>query len=160
MIFANCSLRSAAGVYLGLRCGVPPRQTQTDNDASGNPQRVAGPTSYCWGCTYDSQRDAFTGRPLRNRSQAIINNPRPVASCVGAVPKAFLARQVPTNGRRKTVAKTDSSGWRPAANKSAISQAGQCGMILRPAACGLRPARPTRAPTTNQPLRPFRPPLL
>ena len=27
---------------LGLRCGVPPRQTQTDNDASGCPQRVAG----------------------------------------------------------------------------------------------------------------------
>ena len=27
---------------LGLRCGVPPRQTQTDNDASGNHQRVAG----------------------------------------------------------------------------------------------------------------------
>ncbi|WP_302527678.1 hypothetical protein [Megasphaera elsdenii] len=24
----------------GLRCGVPPRQTQTDNDASGSPQRV------------------------------------------------------------------------------------------------------------------------
>ena len=100
------------------------------------------------------------GRPLRNRIQAIINNPRLVASCVGAVPKVFLARQVPTNGRRKTVAKTDSSGWRPSANKSAISQAGQCGMILRPAACGLRPARPTRAPTTNQPLWPFRPPPL
>jgi hypothetical protein len=30
-------------------------------------------------------------------------------------PEAFLARQVPTNGRRKTVAKTDSRGWRPAA---------------------------------------------
>ena len=28
-------------------------------------------------------------------------------------PEAFLARQVPTNGRRKTVAKTDSRGWRP-----------------------------------------------
>ena len=27
---------------LGLRCGIPPRQTQNDNDASGNPQRVAG----------------------------------------------------------------------------------------------------------------------
>ncbi|PAK18781.1 hypothetical protein CJO36_10955 [Megasphaera elsdenii] len=31
-----------AAVRLGLRCGVPPRQTQTDNDASGCPQRVAG----------------------------------------------------------------------------------------------------------------------
>ena len=30
------------GCFLGLRCGVPPRQTQADNDASGNPQRVAG----------------------------------------------------------------------------------------------------------------------
>ena len=39
----------------------------------------------------------------------------PTGAIVGAVPKAFLARQVPTNGRRKTVAKTDSSGWRPAA---------------------------------------------
>ena len=29
-------------------------------------------------------------------------------------PEAFLASQVPTNGRRKTVAKTDSRGWRPA----------------------------------------------
>ena len=29
-------------LFLGLRCGVPPRQTQTNNDASGNPQRVAG----------------------------------------------------------------------------------------------------------------------
>ena len=26
---------------------------------------------------------------------------------------AFLARQVPTSGRRKTVAKTDSRGWTP-----------------------------------------------
>ena len=40
----------------------------------------------------------------------------PTGAIVGAAPKAFLARQVPTNGRRKTVAKTDSSGWRPAAN--------------------------------------------
>ncbi len=30
-------------------------------------------------------------------------------------PEAFLARQVPNNGRRKTIAKTDSRGWRPAA---------------------------------------------
>ena len=29
-------------------------------------------------------------------------------------PEAFLARQVPTSGRRRTVAKTDSCGWRPA----------------------------------------------
>ena len=30
------------GFFLGFRCGVLPRQTQTDNDASGNPRRVAG----------------------------------------------------------------------------------------------------------------------
>ena len=28
--------------FLGFRCGVPPRHTQTDNDASGSPPRVAG----------------------------------------------------------------------------------------------------------------------
>ena len=38
-------------LFLGLRCGVPPRQTQTNNDASGSPQRVAGrpPLSSAWG---------------------------------------------------------------------------------------------------------------
>ena len=30
------------GLSRGFRCGVPPRQTQTNNDASGSPQRVAG----------------------------------------------------------------------------------------------------------------------
>lgn len=50
---ATCTL-------LRLRCGVPPRQTQTNNDASGSPQRVAGrPPEYP------------PGRPLRNRSQAM-----------------------------------------------------------------------------------------
>ena len=58
------------------------------------------------------------GRPLRNRIQAMgmsagrKKNTRPTALCVGAVP-SLLARQVPTSGRRKTVAKTDSCGWRP-----------------------------------------------
>ena len=37
-------------------------------------------------------------------------NTRPAALCVGAS-QAFLARQVPTDGRRRTVAKTDSCGW-------------------------------------------------
>ncbi len=85
------------------------------------------------------QRDAFTGRPLRNRSQAI-NNPRPVALCVGAVPEAFLARQVPTNGRRKTVAKTDSSGWRPAANSWPSPKLVNVAWFhdLRPAVCEQR----------------------
>ena len=68
-----------------------------------------------------------------NRSQAI-NLSRPAALCVGAVPKAFLARQVPTNGRRKAVAKTDSSGWRPAV-KNAHTPKGPCGMVLRTANC-------------------------
>ena len=46
--------------FLGLRCGVPPRQAQTNNDASGNLQRVAGrPPEYP------------PGRPLRNRIQAM-----------------------------------------------------------------------------------------
>ena len=30
------------GLFHGFRCGIPPRQTQTNNDASGSPQRVAG----------------------------------------------------------------------------------------------------------------------
>ena len=59
------------------------------------------------------------GRPLRYRIQAMEmsadrkKNTRPVSLCVGDALKAFLARQVPTSGRRKTVAKTDSCGWRP-----------------------------------------------
>ena len=36
------SRATSHGFFLGFRCGVPPRQTQTDNDASGNPPRVAG----------------------------------------------------------------------------------------------------------------------
>ena len=35
------------------------------------------------------------------------------AWCVGAGPKAFLARQVPTSGRRRMVAKTDALSGRP-----------------------------------------------
>ena len=38
----------------------------------------------------------------------------PSAWCVGAGPKAFLARQVPTSGRRRMVAKTDAVAGRPA----------------------------------------------
>ena len=58
---------SQAAGRLGIGCGGPLRQTQTNNDASGNPQRVKA------------------------------SHIRP-----------FLARQVPTNERRKTVAKTES----------------------------------------------------
>ena len=54
----NAGRSSQAAGRLGFRCGVPPRQTQTDNDASGNPQRVAG---------------RLTGRPLRHRNQAMKN---------------------------------------------------------------------------------------
>ena len=32
----------ATAFFSESECGVPPRQTQTDNDASGNPQRIAG----------------------------------------------------------------------------------------------------------------------
>ena len=51
--------RSPVAARLGLRCGVPPRQTQNDNDASGNPQRVAGAPrgrSYRCGITYHDPR--------------------------------------------------------------------------------------------------------
>ncbi len=57
------------------------------------------------------------GRPLRNRIQAMgmsagcKKNTRPAALCVGGALKAFLARQVPTNRRRRIAAKTDSCGW-------------------------------------------------
>ena len=44
------------GFFFGFRCGVPPRQAQADNDASGNPQRVVG---------------RLSGRPLRYRIQAM-----------------------------------------------------------------------------------------
>ena len=38
------------GFFRGLRCGVPPRQTQTDNIASSNPQLVKNaPTGACVG---------------------------------------------------------------------------------------------------------------
>ena len=50
----------------------------------------------------------------RTRSQ-LTKITRPAALCVGAAWEAFLACQVPIDGRRRTVAKTDSSGWRPAA---------------------------------------------
>ena len=38
--FLSENLRQLGLRECGLRCGVPPRQTQTDNDASGSPQRV------------------------------------------------------------------------------------------------------------------------
>ena len=51
--------------------------------------------------------------PKNNRPHCTAKN-RPDRGPVGAVLKAFLARQVPTTGRRRTAAKTDSCGWRPA----------------------------------------------
>ena len=38
-------MRQPLFAFLGLRCGVPPRQIQNNNDASGSPQRVAGAPS-------------------------------------------------------------------------------------------------------------------
>ena len=61
------SRRSQFAGRLGIRCGVPPRQTQVDNIASSNPQRVKA------------------------------SHIRP-----------FLARQVLTAGKNKTVAKKES----------------------------------------------------
>ena len=107
-------------LFLGLRCGVPPRQTQTNNDASGNPQRVAGRPPFLFVRVtalhltgqrlWASPTESHTGDGNECRPQ---KNTRPTALCVGDALKAFLARQVPTSGRRKTVAKTDSCGWRP-----------------------------------------------
>ena len=43
--------RDEPRLFFEIRSGVPPRQTQTDNDASGNPQRVAGrPLGVPYGC--------------------------------------------------------------------------------------------------------------
>ena len=61
------SRRSQFAGRIRIRCGGPLRQTQTNNDASGNPQRVKA------------------------------SHIRP-----------FLARQVLTAGKNKTVAKTES----------------------------------------------------
>ena len=51
------------------------------------------------------------GRPLRYRIQAMEMNVTKKNTAIGLVrrgrPKAFLARQVPTSGRRRMVAKTD-----------------------------------------------------
>ena len=84
--------------FLGLRCGVPPRQTQTNNDASGNPLRVAGaprvaptmrlrrvkfilrpcPICHKFRLSPRFTRDALTGRPLRYRIEAMIIISRPL----------------------------------------------------------------------------------
>ena len=86
--------RLSCVVFFGFRCGVPPRQTQTDNDASGSPPRVAGrPTLLSvliTGPVPDGLERLWDG-PLRNRSQAMgmnavtgHKNTRPMALCVGA----------------------------------------------------------------------------
>ena len=63
-------------LFLGFRCGVPPRQTQTDNDASGNPQRVAGrpPLPSVQVTVLHRKGQNGLGRPLRPRNQAIHGN--------------------------------------------------------------------------------------
>ena len=67
------------GFFLGVRCGVPPRQIQTDNDASGNPQRVAG-------CLQDVPYD-IAYRRCKCTVLQYAKKTRPSALCVGAVPK-------------------------------------------------------------------------
>ena len=66
----------ATGSFLGLRCGVPPRQTQNNNDASGNPQRVAGrlPLPFVQVTVLHRKGQNSLGRPLRPRIQAIHGN--------------------------------------------------------------------------------------
>ena len=53
-----------------------PRQTQTDNNASGSPQRVAGrpPQSSVWGTVLHLTGQKGSGRPLRYRIQAMEEN--------------------------------------------------------------------------------------
>ena len=75
-----------------------PQQTQTDNDASGNPQRVAGrpPLLFVWVTVLHLTGQKDSGRPLRYRIQAMgekeghrLQKTRPAALCVGAVPSLF-----------------------------------------------------------------------
>ena len=80
-----------------------PRQTQTDNDASGNPQRVAGrpPLLFVRVTVLHLTGQKDSGRPLRYRIQAmkvsagrrwpvaVRKKTRPATLCVGAVPSLF-----------------------------------------------------------------------
>ena len=91
------------GFFLGLRCGVPPRQTQTDNDASGSPQRVAGrqpPLSVLAATLHFPLVSAWWAKKAFRTSPTISHigdvnaqfcntqkKTRPSALCVGAVPK-------------------------------------------------------------------------
>ena len=101
-----------------------PRQTQTDNDASGCPQRVAvRPPLPIVRVTalYLTNQKGFGTAPTESHTgdkwkRCLLATKKITAN--GLVrrgrPEAFLARQVPTSGRRRTIAKTDSCGWRPA----------------------------------------------
>ena len=110
------NVHTPGSMWHGLaNCGLRTANCQSTSPAL----RATSPMRRGFGAPRYRNRDSLimpeAGSPRAspyNRSQAI-NLSRPTALCVGAVPKAFLARQVPTNGRRKAVAKTDSSGWRP-----------------------------------------------
>ena len=93
------------GLSRGFRCGVPPRQTQTNNDASGSPQRVAGrPPEYP------------PGRPLRNRIQAI-----------GMKTRSQIAKKYAANGHVRR--------GRPLTSQTAFGgQLPYKGSLVRPAA--------------------------
>ena len=67
------------GFFSESECGVPPRQIQTDNDASGNPQRVAGRLQ---DVPYD-----IAYRRCKCTVLQYAKKTRPSALCVGAVPK-------------------------------------------------------------------------
>ena len=77
------------GFFLGFRCGVPPRQTQADNDASGNPQRVAGRLDRT------SPTISHTGDEMNVgcHNSAIRKKTRPSALCVGADPARAARRE-------------------------------------------------------------------
>ena len=108
---------------IGLSCTVPFRTQMRRSAATASGlyyDRV--PLVMHSGCVQDSWRDALwpsptvshTGDEWEGRLPNITQIQPLTALCVGAGLEAFLARQVPTNGRCKTVAKTDSRGWRPA----------------------------------------------
>ena len=69
------------------------------------------------------KRTAVAGGPLRYSAIAhsgmmvSFYEPPVVYPAAHRIHAAFLARQVPTSGRRKTVAKTDSRGWTPCSGR-------------------------------------------
>ena len=110
------------GLSCGFRCGVPPRQTQTNNDDSGSPQRVAGRppllSVLITGSVPDGPERLWDGpygiavrRWERKRGHRLQKNTRPTAMCVGAAWKPFgPVRCRPTEGARRLPKRTAEAG--------------------------------------------------